>query len=368
MGMSSTDGMKLKSILNMENMLEGGLKTEYGLHVLSSIAKDQPRYTNDVLDILDDLSKINFRELNEKNQTSQRNENQITNAMYEVANIVVRHALNDVNIYDDIDPNIKRYETIADRTYDIMRRMEDNNKMYVDYDGISRYNFMESYTNNVAPTPKSIIAKNKESIRERLKKIQDKKVDLFLETEGVTREWDDKNKKIYTADDLVFSNNHYLPRAHLSLENGLTISVTDYKKQSKYGICVEKPSDLSEEFKEVYGKDELNKVMKEIQKLSTHDVESIEKFATIWRYGSHSEDEIIEARNDMKRKNIPLSIFSYDEDESDVLSGTVIADKIADGRQSGIITEPVTREKGKELSDNVKRKYVLDKIRSGKKL
>ena len=364
MGMWSVKDATLKSILNMENMFEGGLKTEYGLDILSSIAKDRPEaYTNEILDILDDLSKMNFRELNEKNQTYQRNEKQIIDVMYEVANNVVRNALHSVSTYDDNNPSMKRYKTIADRTYDIMRRMEENNKRYVDYEGISRYNFMESYTNNTVPTQKAIIARNKEGIRERLKKLQDKKEEIFYETEG--GKWVDKNEKIYTADDLIFSDKDYLPKAHLSLENGLTISVTDYKRQSKYGIGVKEPSDLCDEFKEVYGKDELNKVMKEIQKLSAHAVKSIENFTSMWRYGYNSEDEIIEARNDMKRENIPLSIFSY-EDEPDVLSGTVIADKIADGMRNGIITEPVTPKKGKELSDNVKRKYVVDKIQSGK--
>ena len=44
-----------------------------------------------------------------------------------------------------------------------------------------------------------------------------------------------------------------------------------------------------------------------------------------------------------------------------VVSGTVAADRIAEGIQNGTIIGTVTPKKGKELSANIKKKYVLNK-------
>jgi hypothetical protein len=40
--------------------------------------------------------------------------------------------------------------------------------------------------------------------------------------------------------------------------------------------------------------------------------------------------------------------------------GVYVADKIAEAVRSGVISEPVTPEKGKQLSDNIKKKYIMD--------
>jgi hypothetical protein len=42
------------------------------------------------------------------------------------------------------------------------------------------------------------------------------------------------------------------------------------------------------------------------------------------------------------------------------VSGVYVADKIAEAVRSGVISEPVTPEKGKQLSDNIKKKYIMD--------
>ena len=126
MSYSSTEDMRLKSILNMDNLKNGGLKTEYGLYALSSIVKDQKGHSYEALDILDDLSKSNFRELNEKNNT--RNEDIIIDVMYDVANNVVRN-----------------YPKLRDRAYNIMMITEKNNERYVNPNGRSRKEFMDTY-------------------------------------------------------------------------------------------------------------------------------------------------------------------------------------------------------------------------------
>ena len=42
------------------------------------------------------------------------------------------------------------------------------------------------------------------------------------------------------------------------------------------------------------------------------------------------------------------------------VSGVYVADKIAEAMRSGVLSEPVTPEKGKQLSDNIKKKYIMD--------
>ena len=44
------------------------------------------------------------------------------------------------------------------------------------------------------------------------------------------------------------------------------------------------------------------------------------------------------------------------------VSGVYVADKIAEAVRSGVISEPVTPEKGKQLSDNIKKKYIMDQM------
>ncbi len=42
------------------------------------------------------------------------------------------------------------------------------------------------------------------------------------------------------------------------------------------------------------------------------------------------------------------------------VSGVYVADKIGEAMRSGVISETVTPEKGKQLSDNIKKKYIMD--------
>ena len=75
--MSSVKDMTLRSILNMDNLFGGGLKTEYGLYVLADVAsatKNQKQYVGEIVDILDELSEKNIHEMNVKNKTRQSNE------------------------------------------------------------------------------------------------------------------------------------------------------------------------------------------------------------------------------------------------------------------------------------------------------
>lgn len=42
------------------------------------------------------------------------------------------------------------------------------------------------------------------------------------------------------------------------------------------------------------------------------------------------------------------------------VSGVYVADKIGEAMRSGVVSETVTPEKGKQLSDNIKKKYIMD--------
>lgn len=43
------------------------------------------------------------------------------------------------------------------------------------------------------------------------------------------------------------------------------------------------------------------------------------------------------------------------------VSGVYVADKIGEAMRSGVVSETVTPEKGKQLSDNIKKKYIMDR-------
>ncbi len=64
-----------------------------------------------------------------------------------------------------------------------------------------------------------------------------------------------------------------------------------------------------------------------------------------------------EKRNFEQHKN-RIRARLNNKNKEDFVSGAVAADKIAEGKINGIIDEPITPEKGKKLSDNVKRKII----------
>ena len=64
-----------------------------------------------------------------------------------------------------------------------------------------------------------------------------------------------------------------------------------------------------------------------------------------------------EKRNFEQHKN-RIRARLNNKNKEDLVSGVVVADKIAEGKINGIIDEPITPEKGKKLSDNVKRKII----------
>lgn len=88
---STIEDMRLSSILNMEHLLDGGLKTEYGLYVLAEIAKSGINsYPAEAAHILAQFTNVNLKKLNEEHNTGKRNEEQILYAMFELANAIVK--------------------------------------------------------------------------------------------------------------------------------------------------------------------------------------------------------------------------------------------------------------------------------------
>lgn len=88
---STIEDMRLSSILNMEHLLDGGLKTEYGLAALAEIVKSGVNgYPAEAAHILAQFTNVNLKKLNEEHNTGQRNEKQILYAMFELANAIVK--------------------------------------------------------------------------------------------------------------------------------------------------------------------------------------------------------------------------------------------------------------------------------------
>ena len=320
----SNDDNKLTSILNMDNLKDGGMKTEYGLYAVASIVKDQPGFAGEALDILEDFSKINFRELNERNNTHQRNEEYIIAAMYEVANSIIM-----------VKPKL------ADKTYGVMMAAEGNNKGYVDTRNPFRKEFMDTY---------------KQPTKGRIQEAKERMLNRRVEKQAAIKRYNEnKNKKFYTVDDLEFEVHQGLGttrwRAQKFFENGWGVSVIDgnIRREAdiklgdaiwgayEIGILNKKgkldyTTDITPEGKEtsgivtVYDKDELNKILQKVQKL------------------------------DENGKLPP----EYSEAENAV-SGVVVADKIASYKERFLKDEVITPEKGKKLSESIKRQYLKNK-------
>jgi len=107
----SQNDWNLYSILNMENLRDGGIKTEAGLTVLAEIAKSGINgYPAQAAHILAEFTNIDLKKLNEEHNTGQSNEEQILYAMFEVANAIVK-----------ADPKLK------DQVRTTMKNIRDNN-------------------------------------------------------------------------------------------------------------------------------------------------------------------------------------------------------------------------------------------------
>ncbi len=127
----------LRSILNMDNLKTGGIKTEYGFYAMSAIVKSGgTMYAPEALDIIKDMADINFTRLNRENNTNQANEYCIINAMYKVVNEICA-----------IDPDLTK-DCVG-----IMARVEKNNSDVITNEGKympSRKQFMQNQNSGVA--------------------------------------------------------------------------------------------------------------------------------------------------------------------------------------------------------------------------
>ncbi len=127
----------LRSILNMDNLKTGGIKTEYGFYAMSAIVKSGgDMYAAEALSVIDEMADTDFTALNKKNHTNQANEYCIIDAMYKVANEVCA-----------IDPDL------AKDCIGIMARVEKNNSDVITNEGKympSRKQFMQNQNSGVA--------------------------------------------------------------------------------------------------------------------------------------------------------------------------------------------------------------------------
>ena len=90
---------------------------------------------------------------------------------------------------------------------------------------------------------------------------------------------------------------------------------------------------------------ELNKALKKICLLDEHGKLPEEKTETT--KSTEKEDRAKQSAERIRTKKKSVS-------------GVYVADKIGEAMRSGVISEPVTPEKGKQLSDNIKKKYIMD--------
>jgi hypothetical protein len=319
--------MSLRSILNMDNLFKGGLKTEYGLYALSTLAKAGVNYYDfGAIGILEDLSKINFHELNDKNNANQHNEHIIIDVMYDVANQVLK------NIPGKI-------ETVCQ----IMTITENNNKRFVNEAGRSRKEFMQSYAELFEKCKeREYKLKEKKELENRIK--ANKKA--ILERRAEKKEAQElfvgnKDKKIYTIDDLEFNDDD---TASLKLYNGLEFLVKDY---------------------DIYYNDDYGIEIRSGGKSIRTDLSA--------KYGNHSirfEDNILRVNGIEKVAEVLKYAQLLDADgklcrDPHVVSGVVAADKIADGIRSGIIAGTVNHKRGRIMAENVKMKWLKQKNQKG---
>jgi len=115
----------LHSILDMDNLFEGGIKTEYGLYAMSAIVKSGgSMYAPEALGILEDLSEIDFRTLN----NDKSSEEIIMGAMWNVA--------------DEIAQREPKFTPLC---YQIVKQAEQNSNCEPDEDFYYRKKFFENH-------------------------------------------------------------------------------------------------------------------------------------------------------------------------------------------------------------------------------
>lgn len=89
----------------MENLLDGGLKTEYGLYALAILAESGKNgFPDQAAHILAKFTNINLKQLNLEHDTNQANHKQILWAMFDVANAIVKA---DPKLKDDVRLTMK---------------------------------------------------------------------------------------------------------------------------------------------------------------------------------------------------------------------------------------------------------------------
>ena len=102
---STIKDMTLYNILNMENLLDGGLKTEFGLYALAILAESGKNgFPDQAAHILAKFTNINLKQLNLEHDTNQANHKQILWAMFDVANAIVKA---DPKLKDDVRLTMK---------------------------------------------------------------------------------------------------------------------------------------------------------------------------------------------------------------------------------------------------------------------
>ena len=350
--MSSVKDMTLRSILNMDNLFGGGLKTEYGLYVLSDVAgatKNQKQYVGEIVDILDELSEKNIHEMNVKNKTRQANEEIIIDVMHKVAkNIMVNNA---------------DQPELIDKLKGIMYKAVKNNRGYVDFKGIYRKDFMKT---DHDLSVKEKIEENKERLRnERIAKMQ------------AVKDKVKENKKIYTVDDLEFKEygkKSYL-KGSLVLKNGLTFNayVDRYDYLSDPDRYYNGSNRVEVDILDKNGDNISGKVCLGVRSEWDADEDVWEAYGlglgkNGYGYLVEGSDEApwFDIRSKEDLNNLLLDAQTLDANGKllniEGISGVVVADKIAEGVRDGVVTEPTTPEKGKKIAKNIKEKYLQKKI------
>lgn len=309
--MSSASDMSLRSILNMDNLFKGGLKTEYGLYALSNLVKANVNgYHIDAIGILEDLSKINFHELNDKNNANQHNEHIIIDVMYEVANEVAK-----------LNPKAIK------QLHQIMNNAEKNNEGFVCKDGTSREEFMQSYkelSEIEEEKEREYKLKEKKELENRIKANKEAILKRRAEEQAAKDRFvENKNKKFYDFDDLEFKlhdNPFRQPQAKAKFENGWGISVLDGCVHE--GASVGAPLNLYE----------IAILDDNGRRNGSTDIESCDGIIRVENEAGVSE--IMKAIQKLdKYGRLPQEI----SEEENVVSGVVVADKIAEMQRNGLV-------------------------------
>ena len=235
------------------------------------------------------------------------------------------------------------------------------------------YNFEEySADGKICTDAYDVRTDNKVFLNKLLRKIQRKYGNGNFPKESIA-----KKDFTLTIDDLKFDRVHeyFGKEAKVELDTGLTVYVHKLDKElcknswnkelpelateHMYKISVESYNHRDIELKDfnigtynhflssIFLKDynELNKALKKICLLDEHGKLPEEKTETT--KSTEKEDRAKQSAERIRAKKKSVS-------------GVYVADKIGEAMRSGVISEPVTPEKGKQLSDNIKKKYIMD--------